>query len=683
MTHSARSRKQLFQRPLRLESLELRAMMAALPLAETIYLSTDTPGTVTGSDGVSVKVDDSDVLRLDIERSAGGSVLSYRYRLLFDGSDVGLETDDEDIDALAILPDGSLVISTMGRATVPGVTAEDEDLLRFVPAIDGYGSKTMGTWSLYFDGSDVGLTYASSDIDALSIMPDGKLVISTEGLYSVGGVIGYGEDLLQFAPTALGNTTAGKWTQLFDGSKFGLTTTNEKLDAIDMLDATVVQMSTNGPFAVTGAAGDDEDVFNFNLTTKTYESGLRLDGSALGLTAFDIDAIEFRAVGEILPEPTVHVEVLPTLDVSGILAVARAKLASHDAKNTVKTRYAGSASVSATSWSAVGAGDWTAGFYPGLLWQMYEATGDVAWRTKAEAWTAGLESQKNRTSTHDLGFMIHNSFGQGERLTGSESYKAVVLQAAKSLSSRFNTKAGVMRSWDGGGFRVIIDNMMNLEMLFYAAKNGGTTSTGGSAQELYNMAVSHATKTLQNHVRADGSTFHVVNYNTTTGGVTSKSTAQGMNTNSTWSRGQSWAVYGFTMTYRETGDATFLEGARRTADYFIANLPEDYVPAADFQSPYTGLAHKDSSAAAISASALLELSTLETDPARSVKYFEAAVRMLDSLSSPSYFAPPQHPSMLLHGAQKYPGNNSSLIYGDYYYVEALLRYAKITNPSST
>jgi hypothetical protein len=662
------------RRALRFENLEPRAVPAALPLAETLYFSTDTPGSVTGTSGAQVKFDDSDILRLDIQRTGTGELVDIHYRLLFDGSDVGLDAEEEDIDAFAILEGGSFLISTTGRVKVPGITAEDEDLLLFTPAAGGLGYHTVGTWSLYFDGSDVGLTQDGEDVDGIALVADGRIVISTTGSFRVSGASGGGEDLLAFQPTTLGASTAGKWSLLFDGSKYGLTTKNEKLDAVDLSAESELLLSTSGPFATSGAAGDDEDSFSFDLATMTAQPGLRLDGGALGLAPLDIDALEFRAAGEILPEPN---EALPAIDVAGVLAAAQAKLAAHDARNAVKTRYAGTASATATSWGTVAASDWTAGFYPGLLWQMYEQTGDAAWRAKAEAWTAGLQSQATRTNTHDLGFMLFNSFGQGLRLTGNPHYQQVVLAAARSLSSRYNPTVGAIRSWDGNGYRVIIDNLMNLELLFYAAKHGGTTARGGSGEDLYAMAVSHAAKALADHVRPDGSTFHVVNYNTATGGVASKSTHQGKSAGSTWSRGQAWAVYGFTMTFRETGEERFLAAARKTADYFLKNLPDDFVPQADFNSTYTDLAHKDSSAAAIAASGLLELSTLDPDPARSAHYYRSAVMILESLTSASYSAPPQHPSLLLHASRNYPGNNISLIYGDYYLVEALTRYARL------
>jgi unsaturated chondroitin disaccharide hydrolase len=192
------------------------------------------------------------------------------------------------------------------------------------------------------------------------------------------------------------------------------------------------------------------------------------------------------------------------------------------------------------------------------------------------------------------------------------------------------------------------------------------------------MAISHATKTLANHVRADGSTYHVVDYNPTTGAVIDKYTHQGKSDESTWARGQAWAVYGFTMVYRETGDLQFLEAARRTADYCLANLPDDFVPLADFRSTYTDLAHKDSSAAAIAASGLIELSQLEDDPARSQRYRAGAANILDSLASPTYLTSTSaNAGLLLHGARNYPGENRTYMFGDYYFVEALLRYSRL------
>jgi hypothetical protein len=664
------------------ERLEARAVPAALPLFDILYLSSDAAGRLPGREGLALRYDDSDILRVTIERNELGELLSVRPEILFDGSDVGLDADSEDIDALAILPDGRLLISTSGKATVPGTTAEDEDLLLFTPAAGGLGANTAGTWSHFFDGSDVGLTGDSEDLDAIEVLADGRLVISTISDASVTGATGKsisvrGEDLLAFTPTSLGTTTKGTWAKYFDGSNVGLASSTEKVDALAIeemgaIDAAVLHLSTSGSFSVTGASGQDEDVVSYDLTAKAFVPGLRFDGSAIGLASnADIDAIE---VGPTVLD-TIDLPQLPTIDVAGILSAAATKLAAHDARSTTKQNYPREHSLNQSTWTTIGPTNWEGGFYPGALWYLYEHTADPAWQARAEAWTAGLSLQQYNTGTHDVGFIIGCSFGQGLRLTDNPAYRDVLLTAARSLSSRFNSAVGATRSWDRFTFPVIIDNLMNLELLFWAAKNGGTTASGGDAQALFDMAVSHAAKTLQNHVRSDGSTYHVVDYNPTSGAVLKRFTHQGKSNESTWSRGQAWAIYGFTMTYRETGDSQFLDAARRTADYFLANLPDDWVPPADFQSTYQDLAHKDSSAAAIAASGLIELSQLETDPLRSERYWSAATNILDSLASPTYLSSDsKNAGLLLHGARKYPGENRSYMFGDYYFVEAVMRY---------
>jgi hypothetical protein len=678
------------RKTLRFEPLEVRAVPAALPLFEVVYLSLESAGAVTGTDGVRVSYDDSDILRTTIERNDLGDVVSVRHELLFDGSDVGLTQDGEDLDALAILPDGRLVISTTARATVPGVTAEDEDLLLFTPlATDihsGLGRRTAGTWSLLFDGSDVGLASDSEDIDAVSVLPDGRLVISTLSDASVPGpsgpnIQGRGEDLLAFTPAAdgLGPATRGAWSKYFDGSDAGLASSSERIDALDIdansTDAVLLHLSTTGSFSVAGASGQDEDALTFDRASGAFVPGLRLRGLSFGLSsAADIDALH---IGPTVLD-TASLAYTPVIDVAGILGVAQTKLAAHDAKSSTKLNYPREHSLGSANWTTIGPTNWEGGFYPGALWQMFEQTGEAAWQARAAAWTAGLEYRKDDTSTHDLGFVIGNSFGQGFRLTGDEAYLGVVLASARSLSSRFDPDVGAIRSWNGGNFQVIIDSLMNLELLFLAARNGGTSAAGGTSQQLLDMAVSHAAQVLAEHVRPDGSTYHVVDYNPTTGAVLDKYTRQGKSDESTWARGQAWAVYGFTMVYRETGDARFLDAARRTADYFLANLPDDFVPMADFQSPYTDLAHKDSSAAAIAAGGLVELSQLETDPARAARYRSGAANILDSLASPAYFAATSsNAGLLLHGARNYPGENRTYMFGDYYFLEALRRYAAL------
>lgn len=331
-------------------------------------------------------------------------------------------------------------------------------------------------------------------------------------------------------------------------------------------------------------------------------------------------------------------------------------------------------------WSNTNASSWTSGFFPGSLWFKYQETANSTWKTKALNWQAGIESQKINTSTHDLGFMVFNSFGNGYRLTGDDAYRQVVLQTASSLATRYSSVVGCFKSWNGAAtdFRVIIDNMMNLELMFWAAKHGGQA-------DWYDMAVNHALKTSQQHVRSDGSTYHEVNYNPSTGTVNTKRTYQGYSDSSTWARGQAWAIYGFTMAYRETGDMRFLTTARKVADYYLSRLPSDKVPYWDFDAPNIPNEPRDSSAAAIAASGLFELSFRETDATRKLNYFNAAKSMLNSLSSLIYLAQgTTNRAILLHGTYSKPGGNydTGTIWGDYYFLEALLRY-RWFKPSTT
>ncbi len=326
------------------------------------------------------------------------------------------------------------------------------------------------------------------------------------------------------------------------------------------------------------------------------------------------------------------------------------------------------------NWETSGPRGWTSGFFPGCLWLVYEQTGDEVWRERAGRWTAGLEEIKDYTGNHDVGFMIFSSYGQGYRLTGNEEYAPVMIQAAESLATRYNPTVRSILSWNPRGewkFPVIVDNMMNLELLFWAAKNGGPA-------DLYDIAVSHATTTMKNHVRPDGGTFHVVDYDPETGGVRGKYTAQGYADDSCWSRGHAWGIYGFTLTFRETGMPQFLDTAEKLADFFISHLPDDDpVPFWDFNAPGIPDEQRDSSAGAIAASALLELATLTTDGEKRERYRSTALDILESLASPKYLARGgQSQGILLHGVASIPHGNAvdrSLIYGDYYFLEGLLR----------
>lgn len=347
-------------------------------------------------------------------------------------------------------------------------------------------------------------------------------------------------------------------------------------------------------------------------------------------------------------------------------------------------RYPKSTNRSTGRWTTSSSDSWTSGFFPGQLWLVYEYTGNEALRTAAEAWTAGLDEEASRTDTHDVGFMILTSFGQAFRITGSASYQQTVLTAAASLDTRFDPDVGATQSWDRDEweFPVIIDNMMNLELLFWGSRN---TANPAQAATWFGHAVSHADVTAASHVRPDGSTYQLVDFDAGDGSILSRETVQGYGDETTWSRGQAWGLYGFTMVHRETGEPRFLAVARTLADWFVAHLPPDAVPYWDFQAPGIPNEPRDSSAAAIAASGLLELSQRVGDPVERERYFGAAEAILASLLSDAYLSDGVESSgILLHGTGNRPRNREvdvSLIYGDYYFTEALLRYLDVTTPA--
>jgi hypothetical protein len=333
-------------------------------------------------------------------------------------------------------------------------------------------------------------------------------------------------------------------------------------------------------------------------------------------------------------------------------------------------------------WNLVSASDWVSGFFPGCLWFAFEKSGDTTFRNAAHRWTVSLDGQKTNTGTHDVGFMIFCSYGNGYRLLSTSAYLPVIQKAAQSLSTRYKSLAGIIDSWDfspyNNGWEEIIDNMMNLELLFWTAENGGNTS-------YRSMAQSHAEKAMLNHFRADSSTYHVVRYSNTTGAMTSQETRQGYSNQSCWARGQAWAVYGFTMAFRYTKDTRFLAAARKAADYFIKNLPADKVPFWDFNAPGvpSDTVPRDVSASAVVASGLLELCTF-TGGVDSIRYQDAAVSMLMGIWTPRYRATEKQASILNHstGSRKEGHEvDMGIIYADYYYLEALLRYEKLQKPA--
>lgn len=328
-----------------------------------------------------------------------------------------------------------------------------------------------------------------------------------------------------------------------------------------------------------------------------------------------------------------------------------------------------------------GADGWVSGFFPGTLTMLYRYSADQGLWTRAQQKLDELKPQQFNRHTHDLGFMMYASFGQAMPLFLSAGYDTVLLNSARSLCTRFSPTVGCIRSWDSDSnhFLVIIDNMMNLELLMHCFH-----TTGDSL--FYRVAVSHANTTLQNHFRADGSSWHVVDYDPITGKPQKKQTHQGAADSSAWARGQAWGLYGFTMMYRETGDRRYLEQANTIANYILGhfNWPSDGIPYWDFNAP--GIPHtlRDASAAAIMASALLELKAYVTGLNRK-QYQQTAEKILHQLSNAPYRTVGGEAGgfLLKHSVGHFPHNSEidvPLSYADYYYVEAALRYLGLLEP---
>ena len=326
---------------------------------------------------------------------------------------------------------------------------------------------------------------------------------------------------------------------------------------------------------------------------------------------------------------------------------------------------------------AVNAKDWTSGFFPGSLWQCYRFTGDEKLLAEAKKYTDRLEGIQYYKGTHDLGFMVFCSFGQQMETLHDRHSEEVIVEAAKSLISRCDPRIGVIRSWDFGewNYPVIIDNMMNLEMLFWASKHTG--------DPVYrDVAVRHADITMKNHYRDDASSYHVVSYNDD-GTVESQGTFQGYSDSSAWARGQAWGLYGYTMCYRETGDTKYLKHAERIADFIMhhPNTPADRIPYWDYNAPDIPDAPRDASAAAVVSSALFELSTMVPE-AEGKKYFDYAETLLMNLSSDAYLAEKGTNGgfILMHSVGHQPADSeidTPLNYADYYYLEAIGRYLSL------
>ncbi|MDR2497890.1 MAG: glycoside hydrolase family 88 protein [Tannerellaceae bacterium] len=326
-----------------------------------------------------------------------------------------------------------------------------------------------------------------------------------------------------------------------------------------------------------------------------------------------------------------------------------------------------------------GPSDWVSGFLPGSLWYLYEYSERPELLDYAVDYTMRLIDQRYNRGTHDLGFMLYCSFGNGLRISSDTIFRSILLTGAESLASRYNPLIGCIKSWDHNGdkwqFPVIIDNMMNLEFLMWAARESGDN-------RYRDICLSHSDKTIQNHFRPDFSSYHVISYDTITGQVEKKNTHQGYADESAWARGQSWGLYGYVVMYRETHDERYLAQARNIASFLIShpNLPADKIPYWDYNAPDIPEAKRDASAGAIMASALIELSEY-VDPPTAKGYLEVAEQQIRTLSSPEYFAEKGTNGnfILKHSVGHLPGNSQidvPLTYADYYYIEALLRFKK-------
>ena len=322
----------------------------------------------------------------------------------------------------------------------------------------------------------------------------------------------------------------------------------------------------------------------------------------------------------------------------------------------------------------VGSKDWTSGFFPGNLWMVYELTGDVKWKNKALEFTLPLEQEQWNGDSHDVGFKMFCSFGKAWQVTGDTTFRNILIQSAKTLATRFNPAVGCIRSWDHNsdkwGFPVIIDNMMNLELLMWAAKETGNDT-------LKQIAITHAQTTMKNHFREDNSSYHVIDYNPETGVVKNRNTHQGYSDESAWARGQAWGLYGYTMMYRETGLKEFLNQAEKIAAFILKQngIKEGEIPYWDFNAPNIPNEPFDASAGAIIASALYELSSYSEN---GKEYREVADRLFNNLSSPAFLSEVGgNQGFLLKHATGHLPNGSEidvpLVYADYYYLESIIK----------
>ena len=380
------------------------------------------------------------------------------------------------------------------------------------------------------------------------------------------------------------------------------------------------------------------------------------------------------------PDYRVELAPLTTLDAAEILRWRWQKLDKQWRSQPDRVRLPHSWSPSTQQTTRVSPHVWTSGFFPACLWQAYAATEDSTWRQAAQSYLPRLAPQADSRQTHDLGFMIYLSHAPAWTLLGDSSALEVIGRAARSLASRYDPRSGLIRSWEATGRwqqPTIVDNLMNLELLFAASRWLGERSW-------YQMAYTHALRSAELHQRADGSHFHVVDIDPATGQVRAKGNRQGLHDHSAWSRGQAWAIYGFAMAYRETQDTLLLHAARRSAQYFLAHLPPDAIPYWDFALTELEGEPRDASAGAIAAAGLLLLAEQESIDTLAQRWKMGSRDLLRSLAAPPVLArETSHHFALQHCTGNAKRNHEvdvPLIYADYYFTEALGRWQQLSEP---
>ncbi|MCX7714938.1 MAG: glycoside hydrolase family 88 protein [Clostridia bacterium] len=311
---------------------------------------------------------------------------------------------------------------------------------------------------------------------------------------------------------------------------------------------------------------------------------------------------------------------------------------------------------------------WTNGFWPGILWHAYRATKDEKFKNIAEKCEQNLDEVLSGYvhTDHDAGFLWSLSAVANYKLTGNEKSRVRGLIAANYLAGRFNLRGGFIRAWNWQKGWAIIDCMMNLPLLYWA-------SDAVDDPRYRYVAMAHADTVLREFFRGDGSVNHIVEFDIHTGEVTSIPQGQGYSPSSAWARGTAWAIYGMALSYMYTKEIRYLDAAKRVAHFFISNMPEDYVAYWDFRVPVDENTPKDSSAAACAASGLLEISRFVQEGEKEL-YLGNALKILKSLTENYAVFDSSKQEILRAGTAHVPQNqniNVGLIYGDYFYVEAI------------